>query len=412
MERAGGDPPAAGEKGGISMAWRRVGLACLAALAVLGASSSWAAPAEGFADFRIDAAAMDFPQRQVSVQNCPAGGDDPVSLLQWTCNLNRVTGDASFYIQPRLEGVWVTVDCFTDLNGDGVYERWEDRKAPLAPGEGSLLQPAEAPGSLEPGQSYVLEARTLVQWGEEVLEAAPSGQEQREEQKEEQKEEAQEGEPEPVPGRPLYVVGLHRGENNGPEQTYYLKIFDAVLLPEDVSPSDWYYGAVEFVLAQGYLTGTEDGLFSPDQPLNRAQLAQILWRMGGSLAAPEVSFSDVGPQDWYCAAVSWCCQEGLMSGASAEIFGAASPLTREQLAQILYQYAHRGQALPQTGLLPSSPFSDWDRVSDWAKQSADWAAEGGLLSCDSSGAFHPGGGVTRADMAVVLAQLSQLVELR
>ena len=74
------------------------------------------------------------------------------------------------------------------------------------------------------------------------------------------------------------MVELHRGEE---AQIYYLKIFDSVLIPEDVSPSDRYYGAVEFALSQGYLTGTGDGTFAPEQPLNRAQLAQILWRVGG-----------------------------------------------------------------------------------------------------------------------------------
>lgn len=387
-------------KGGLSMAWKRWGLGWLTALAVAAGSVCpvWAAPGwEPFADFRIDAAAMDFPQKPVAVQLYRPGEDtefQPDMRVEWTCTLNRVTGDASFYIQPRTEGVWVTVDCFTDLDGDGVHEQWEGVRSPIAPQPDSILRLSGSPETLEMNHSYVLEAQALVQWGEDAVqhESLPLSQEE-------------------TAGRPLYVVGLHRGEDE-PEQTYYLKIFDSVLIPEDVSPSDWYYEAVEFVLSQGYLTGTGDGSFSPEQSLSRAQLAQILWRVGGSLAAPEVRFSDVGPQDWYCAAVSWCCQEGLMSGASEETFGANSPLTREQLALILFQYVHRNQTLPQAASVPRERFSDWEDISPWAIRSADWAEEGGLLSCDAEGAFHPDSGVTRADMAVVLLHLSQLIELR
>ena len=376
------------------MSWKRRGLGWLAALAVAAGSvcSVQAAQAwEPFADLRIDAAAMDFPQRPVSVLLLRPDGEAALQA-EWTCTLNRVTGDASFYIQPRMEGIWVTVDCFTDLDGDGVYEQWRDAQSPIAPQPDSILQPSDAPEVLESGRSYVLEAQTLVQWGEDAV------------QRRHQSQEA-------APGRPLYVVGLHRDEGE-PEQTYYLKIFDSVLIPEDVSPSDWYYDAVEFALSQGYLTGTRDGSFSPQLPLNRAQLAQILWRLGGSLAAPEVSFSDVGSQDWYCAAVSWCCQEGLMSGASEEIFGANSPLTREQLALILFQYVHRGQFFSQASAVPAERFSDWADISPWATRSVDWAEEEGLLSCDEAGAFHPDSEVTRAHMAVVLLHLSQLIELR
>ena len=67
-------------------------------------------------------------------------------------------------------------------------------------------------------------------------------------------------------------------------------------MPIDVSPSDWYYSAVEFALTRGYLSGTGNGIFQPDGLVTRAQLAQILWRMGGSLSAPGVEFSDVAPR--------------------------------------------------------------------------------------------------------------------
>lgn len=392
------------------MTWRRRGLGWLAgaALAVSAVCPALAAPGEEpFADFRIDAAAMDFPQQSISVLIYETGEDGqlhPKETVERECTLNRVTGDASFYIQPRADNVWVTVDCLTDLDGDGVYELVDGGgvRSLMAPQEGLVLQPAAEAAALDRRSSYVLEARTLVQFSEETAvqaSAVQAGQEQDRETGE--------------ANLPLYMVKLHCGPAGEGErvQSYYLKIFGQVLIPDDVSPSDWYYSAVEFSLSRGYLTGTGDGTFAPDSLLDRAQLAQILWRMGGSLAAQEVRFTDVTPQDWYCAAVSWCCQEGVMSGASPDTFGAAAPLTREQLALILYQYAHRGQPLPD-GWMAREEFSDWSSVSPWAWNGVDWAVTNGLLSPNENAALNPGGGVTRSDMAVVLYRLSQIMELR
>lgn len=50
--------------------------------------------------------------------------------MRYSGSVNRVAGDASFYIQPKTEGVWMEVDYLTDLNGDGTYELLDGEDSP------------------------------------------------------------------------------------------------------------------------------------------------------------------------------------------------------------------------------------------------------------------------------------------
>ena len=158
------------------MTWKRRALGWLAGLAVCAVSASPIRAAESFADFRIDAAAMDFPQRSVSVRLYPDSEELSEPEAEWTCTLNRVTGDASFYVQPRAEGVWVSLDCFTDLDGDGVYERAKGVQSPMSPGPTSSSSPRGSRGGWNPAAAMCWRPRPWSSGGRAPLRPSPSRQ--------------------------------------------------------------------------------------------------------------------------------------------------------------------------------------------------------------------------------------------
>lgn len=381
--------------------WPAALLAAVMTAAVSLSSALAVAAVEPFADFRIDAADMDIPDRTISVdlyrrQNDAFQVDDRV---EYTCRINRVTSDASFYIQPTEDGVWASVDYLTDLNGDGVYELPDGGDTPvwdvLNPQDGLAL-PVEGGGApaLTSGQTYVLSSEMLTSRYQQAVEnrsaggslALDAGQETIARQE-----------------YPLCMIKLHYADPAGSEdyiQTYYLELYGAVLIPNDISPSDSYYEAVKYVLAQGYFSGTDDGRFAPSGELTRAQLAQVLWTMDGSLNSKMSQFSDVTPDDWFYRSVSWCQQEELISGYNATTFAPHDQLSREQMISILFRYAqHSGAALRSTADL--SQFSDADQVSSWALDSMRWAVTNGLIS-GSDTALRPTDTVTRAELASTL----------
>lgn len=51
------------------------------------------------------------------------------------------------------------------------------------------------------------------------------------------------------------------------------------MLYKDVSESAWYADAVQWVVGEGYMSVDDDNRFNPEEPINRAMMAQILYNL-------------------------------------------------------------------------------------------------------------------------------------
>ena len=176
----------------------------------------------------------------------------------------------------------------------------------------------------------------------------------------------------------------------------------------DVASSDWFAAAVDFVSANGLMTGS-GGVFAPNNSLTRAMIAQVLFNMDGAATAGTSStFPDVNTGDWYIGAVSWASSQNLMSGYSNGNFGPNDAITREQLAVVLYNFARaKGYDTLASGQIEG--FADGHTVSDWSAEAVRWAVGSGLLSGKSGGRLDPSGIATRAEVAQILMIFHQNV---
>ena len=166
----------------------------------------------------------------------------------------------------------------------------------------------------------------------------------------------------------------------------------------DVAANAWYVGAVEYVRDNGLMSGTSDTTFSPNGTMTRAMLAVVLYRMAGS---PAVSgsdcFTDTADGTWYANAVLWASGEGVMSGYGGGLFGTNDPVNREQIAAILWRYAGSPAAF---GV--AVPYADEASISAYAVSAAAWARENGLINGIDGNRFAPKSNATRAQVATVL----------
>ncbi len=184
-----------------------------------------------------------------------------------------------------------------------------------------------------------------------------------------------------------------------------------VTLPfTDVSAGDWFYDPVCYVYSQGLMTGTSATTFEPNTPLSRAMLVAVLHRLEGSPQASAGDFTDVADGDWYAQAVNWAASVGVVNGFDDGTFQPNAAITREQMAAILRNYAaYKGLDVTVTGDL--STYSDAASVSDWAKDSVEWAVEQGLISGMTVDTLEPHGLSTRAQVAAVLQRyLAHLIQ--
>ena len=175
----------------------------------------------------------------------------------------------------------------------------------------------------------------------------------------------------------------------------------------DVKNTDWYYDAVQYAYENGLMAGTGATTFSPNVTASRAMIVTILYSMSGR---PEVeynmTFKDVVQDSWYAPGVRWAAATGLVAGYSPEQFGSADPITREQLAVMLWKYAGSPASNYDIG-----SFIDAQKVSNYADTAISWAVETGLMSGKGNGVLDPLGNATRAEVArILMAFCSKVIQ--
>ena len=120
-------------------------------------------------------------------------------------------------------------------------------------------------------------------------------------------------------------------------------------------------------------------------------------------------FSDVPAGQWYSGAVAWAAENGVVTGNADGTFNPNGPITREQMAAILYRYAQqKGYDVSKKADL--SAFADGGSVSDYAKEAMAWANAAGLINGMDESVLAPGGSATRAQVAAILTRFLQSVE--
>ncbi len=171
---------------------------------------------------------------------------------------------------------------------------------------------------------------------------------------------------------------------------------------DDVSKGDWFYKDVEYVYNEGIMDGVSKREFAPNETLTRAMIVKILYRIEGEPAGYRTSdFGDVASGRWYTGAVAWAAEKEIVKGYGNGKFGPNDPVTREQLAAILYRYTqYKGwSTAAASGNLDG--FKDAASVSSYAVDAMNWAVDEGLLK-GANNKLSPKSNATRAQVAAII----------
>ena len=175
---------------------------------------------------------------------------------------------------------------------------------------------------------------------------------------------------------------------------------------QDVKPNDWFYKQVQYVYENDLMSGTGASTFSPKTPTNRGMVAFILYKLEGE---PPVSgsagFIDVTSQ-YFAKAVTWAVQNKIAAGMGNNRFVPNGPVTREQLALMLYNYA-KYKGYDTTSSADLTRFSDYGKIHTWGREALAWANSIGLISGTSGNRIDPTGNALRGQMAVILCAFCQ-----
>ena len=173
---------------------------------------------------------------------------------------------------------------------------------------------------------------------------------------------------------------------------------------KDVMELDWFYSAVDYVYNNGLFGGTSPGIFSPALFMTRGMFVTVLYRLDGEpITGQSDQFSDVlEPAQYYYQAVVWANASNIVRGYPDGTFRPNDPVTREQIAAIMYRYAEYADREMSTPGSISDAFPDTGDVSEYALAAMAWAVSRNVIN-GSNGKLLPQDTATRAQVAQIVS---------
>ena len=179
----------------------------------------------------------------------------------------------------------------------------------------------------------------------------------------------------------------------------------------DTKADFWWHDGIHYCLDNGLMNGVADTQFAPNGTITRGMIVTMLWRLDGQKYPNYyMTFKDVPASEWYTEAVRWAASEKIVSGYDAEHFGANDPVTREQLATILYNYAkYKGQGFTGDWMFLLN-FVDRASISSWADEAVHWCSMKGIVTGKDGKVFDPQGYATRAEAASMMQRFCEAMD--
>lgn len=198
-----------------------------------------------------------------------------------------------------------------------------------------------------------------------------------------------------------YIQSFPANEEGLPEVTGYEEVDNRITivnepadtLYNDVTTSNWYYEAVEYVTENGIMQGVGGGNFDPKGTTTRGAFMTMLARYAG--------VDTSGSSPWYQAGMDWAVEEGVSDGSNP--YGG---VTRVQVVAMMWRFlgAHEYEA-------DLSRFSDVDEIPGWsgAREAIEWAVDAGVMQ-GSEGQLNPNGIATRAEIAQLMMKFCESIK--
>ena len=168
--------------------------------------------------------------------------------------------------------------------------------------------------------------------------------------------------------------------------------FKKVVEPEwvnpftDISKSDDYYAAIEFVYENNLFKGTSDTTFAPNTTMSRGMFVTVLGRLAkvDVSAYTNVAFDDVIADQYYAPYVAWAVEKGITLGYGDGTFGVDDEVTIEQAIVFIARFAKLCDVETDFSDIDFTAYADVNDVSEWAFIEMLWALENGIYDVDEA----------------------------
>lgn len=145
-------------------------------------------------------------------------------------------------------------------------------------------------------------------------------------------------------------------------------------------------------------------------PLTRGEFLQAFFQTieTEEMEPKQAYYEDVPMHGDLALAVRWAVQQGVINGYGNGKFGPEDPITREQLAAMIYRYAQTLGKGYQDAWMFLLDYPDAGEISDWADEAMHYVVMNGFLTGSEEGIF-PKGTVSPEELPAILAQFQKAV---
>lgn len=183
----------------------------------------------------------------------------------------------------------------------------------------------------------------------------------------------------------------------------------------DVDPENENAEYITYLWEQGVMRGDDEGKLHPDQPMTRAQWAELLVRVAGAEPDPSTyqnCFSDV-KQQTFAPAVCYADQQGWLSGNSSDI---STNFFENFFVQATFAQAVDSSFAPEQNIRESEAIGSLSRSLGWSSEDvkAGSATDKQALEFAQRAGIHSGNGgeaVTRENAAGMVVRSVSTVAL-
>lgn len=180
----------------------------------------------------------------------------------------------------------------------------------------------------------------------------------------------------------------------------------------DIS-AHWGKTHIDFVSEREIFVGTGTNVFSPDTGMTRAMLAAVIGRLYersyGEISVSDVrAFTDCRYSDYYGKYVNWAAENGILKGVGGGLFEPDRPVRRQEMAAMLCRFAEFLKLPISLSTDTALRYTDTSGIASWAQDAALYCQETGLITGRSGGRFAPAETATRAEVAAIIERFVKL----
>ncbi len=176
--------------------------------------------------------------------------------------------------------------------------------------------------------------------------------------------------------------------------------------------SHWGAEYIDFVSARGLFGGTSPTKFSPEQAMTRGMFITVLGRMHGVDIAEydgqKPTFDDARTSEYYAPYIQWAAQNGVVNTMQDRNFYPDSPISRKDMALMIYRYMTRYSYSPER-VAPMISFSDVSSFDSNYSIAVQTIQRCGIINGKENNMFDPDGYSTRAEVSTVMTRLIKAI---